>query len=405
MQKKCLILFSILLLLFPVSSFAATFTLPSSVTTIETESFSNTTSVDEIIVPEGTKRIDSHAFSGSSVRRLTLPSTITYIADDALDGCNIKEIICPPGSYAEHYCFEHNLLDQVPITYPTKSISVVCPWGAGGSSDATLRALSLCIEKELGYVLTIDNTTGDNGIIGHQTLADSNPDGHTIGLITSELSAYQHLGTSTLSFEDYTPLCMYSSEAAAIIVDTQWAEENEIINLDDFIQYCQTHPGEVQMGSLTSGSIWHIASGYLIDAADIELQITAYSNVPSALNASHAIVAPLSQARPWLNFSCICLGTMDTQRSSQFPDIPTCKEQGYDFVFGSFLGLALPKHVDARIHHILINACARAVTDVDFTRFMNNNGLNISYLDADDFTEFLAQRHEIVKNALDHLDL
>ena len=80
--------------------------------------------------------------------------------------------------------------------YPSKGISVICPWGAGGGTDAVLRAFCEAMGKDLGVTLTVDNRTGGGGIIGHQAIADAEPDGYTIGMITFELSTYKHLGTS-----------------------------------------------------------------------------------------------------------------------------------------------------------------------------------------------------------------
>ena len=74
--------------------------------------------------------------------------------------------------------------------YPTKGISVICPWGAGGGTDACLRAFCLALEKQLGVTLTVDNLTGAGGVIGHEAIADADPDGYSFGMVTFELSAY-----------------------------------------------------------------------------------------------------------------------------------------------------------------------------------------------------------------------
>ena len=157
--------------------------------------------------------------------------------------------------------------------YPTKGISVICPWGAGGGTDAVLRAFCEAMGKDLGVTLTVDNRTGGGGIIGHQAIADADPDGYTIGMITFELSTYTHLGTSTLTYEDYEPLCRVNTDAAAITVNADWAKANNITDLASFIDYCKAHPGEVQMGGSSNASVWHIAGGYLMNAAGIELQM------------------------------------------------------------------------------------------------------------------------------------
>ena len=114
--------------------------------------------------------------------------------------------------------------------YPTKGINVICPWGAGGGTDACLRAFSEALGKELGQTLTGDNQTGGGGILGHQAIADADPDGYTFGMITFELSTYDKLGTP-LSYENYDVLCRVNTDAAAVTVNAKWAKENGITDL------------------------------------------------------------------------------------------------------------------------------------------------------------------------------
>ena len=75
--------------------------------------------------------------------------------------------------------------------YPTKGISVICPWGAGGGTDSCLRAFCEALGKQLGVTLTVNNLTGASGVIGHEAIADADLDGYTMGMITFELAAYK----------------------------------------------------------------------------------------------------------------------------------------------------------------------------------------------------------------------
>ena len=280
--------------------------------------------------------------------------------------------------------------------YPSKGISVICPWGAGGGTDAVLRAFCEAMGKDLGVTLTVDNRTGGGGIIGHQAIADAEPDGYTIGMITFELSTYKHLGTSELTYEDYEPLCRVNTDAAAITVNAEWAKANNITDLAGFIDYCKAHPGEVQMGGSSNASVWHIAGGYLMNAADIELQMVTYQGV----------TVSLGEARNFIESGhLICLGVMDDQRNSLFPDVPTCKEQGYDIAYATQRGMAVPKGIDPAIKERLQAACAAAVEDPDFVTFMNNGGYTIAYQNAEEYTAFLAQSLTDVGEAMESLGL
>ena len=296
--------------------------------------------------------------------------------------------------------------------YPSKGISVICPWGAGGGTDAVLRAFCEAMGKDLGVTLTVDNRTGGGGIIGHQAIADAEADGYTIGMITFELSTYKHLGTSELTYEDYEPLCRVNTDAAAITVNAEWAKANNITDLAGFIDYCKAHPGEVQMGGSSNASVWHIAGGYLMNAADIDIKMITYADgAAGAVKAAaqqeiEGVTVSLAEARSFIESGdLICLGVMDSERNATFSDIPTCQEQGFDCVYATQRGLAFPKGVDEGIRAKMAEACAAAIADPDFVAQMASFGQAISYMDAEEYTAYLAQAAIDVPAAMEAVDL
>ena len=266
--------------------------------------------------------------------------------------------------------------------------------------------------KNLGVTLTVDNQTGGGGILGHQAIADANTDGYTIGMITFELATYKKLGTSELTWENYAPLCRVNTDAAAITVGAKWAASNGITDLPGFIDYCKAHPGEVQMGGSSNASVWHIAGGYLMGATGIEIQMITYQEgaATAVQNAAggfiQGVTVSLAEARSFIESGdLICLGVMDEERNPLFPDVPTCKEQGYDITYATQRGLAVPKGVDPAIKERLQAACAAAIEDPDFVTFMNNGGYTIAYQNAEEYTAFLAQSLTDVGEAMESLGL
>ena len=301
--------------------------------------------------------------------------------------------------------------------YPTKGISVICPWGAGGGTDACLRAFCAAMEKTLGQTLTVDNRTGGGGIIGHQAIADADPDGYTIGMITFELSVYKNQGTSDLTYESYEPLCRVNTDAAAVTVNAKWAEANGITDLKTFIEYAKAHPGEVRMGGSSNASVWHIAGGYLMSAADIELQMITYQE-GAALAVQNAaggfiegVTVSVAEARNFIESGdLICLGVMDTAPAKitigeEELVIPTCTEQGYDITYFTQRGMAVPKGVDPEVKATLVAACEAAIADPDFVSFMESNHQTIAYQNAEEYTAFLAQSLVDVGAAMEVLGL
>lgn len=282
--------------------------------------------------------------------------------------------------------------------YPEKGIYAINPWGAGGGTDNCLRAFCLALEKQLGQTITVDNLTGAGGVTGHEAIADADPDGYTIGMITWELSMYAPAEMSEYTYENYIPLCRVNTDAAAVTVNAKWAAENGVTDLATFIDYCKAHPGEVQMGGSSAGSVWHVAGGYLMTAADIEIKMIAYSDGAAAAVKAAAqgeitgVTVSAAEARSFIESGdLVMLGVMDDVRNAVFPDVPTCAEQGFDCFYATQRGMAVPLGTDEAIVAKLEAACKAAIEDPDFVETMANLGQKIDFQDSATYTEYLAQ--------------
>ena len=294
--------------------------------------------------------------------------------------------------------------------YPTKDIYVVCPWGAGGGTDACLRALCQAMSEELGVNLTVDNLTGGGGIIGHEAIANADKDGYNIGMITFELSTYPSLGTD-LSYENYDLIGRVNTDAAALSVNAKWAESNGISDLASFVEYAKANPG-IQLGGSANASVWHIAGGYLEEATGIDVEMITYQGgAADAVKAAasgeiQGVTVSLAEASSFLQSGdLICLGVMDSARNPKFADVATFQEQGVDVVYGTWRGMAAPKGLDEASLTVLREACAKACENATFVETMANLGQAISYQNADDFAAFLKDNAEAVQASMAALGL
>lgn len=91
----------------PAAFAASTLTLPTDTILIEEEAFYGDQSLKEVVLPEGIKRIENLGFAGSTVRKINLPKSLTYIADNAFEGCRLETISAEKGTYAYQWCREH----------------------------------------------------------------------------------------------------------------------------------------------------------------------------------------------------------------------------------------------------------------------------------------------------------
>jgi tripartite-type tricarboxylate transporter receptor subunit TctC len=104
--------------------------------------------------------------------------------------------------------------------YPTRPIQMICPWGAGGGTDATARIVAALMEKELGQPVNVVNRTGGSGVVGHTAIATAAPDGYTIGMLTVEISMMHWQGLTELAPKSYTPLALMNEDPPGIQVSS-----------------------------------------------------------------------------------------------------------------------------------------------------------------------------------------
>lgn len=282
--------------------------------------------------------------------------------------------------------------------YPSKGITMICPWGAGGGTDAVLRAICAAAEKQLGKTITVENKTGGSGAIGHAAIKDAKPDGYTVGMITFELNSLPQQNLIDFTYADYDPLIRVNADAATLTVKAD-APYNTV---QEFVDYCKANPGKVSIGNSAPGSVWHIGAGLLADKTGIEVKHISFEGAAGAVTALagghiEAVSVSLAEVKSQLDAGNVkVIGIMDEVRPKLYPDIKTFKEQGFDITYYTWRGLALPKGVDPAIKEVLVNAFKAAAQDPDFIETAQKMNLNIAYLGPEDFGAFLAQNFQDV---------
>ena len=104
-------------------------------------------------------------------------------------------------------------------SYPTRAVTFICPWPAGGTADMTMRVLAQIIGRELGQPVVVENRAGAAGMIGAKALAAAKPDGYTIGQLALSVTRFSQLGTVQIDpLKDYTFLGMASAQTFGIVV-------------------------------------------------------------------------------------------------------------------------------------------------------------------------------------------
>lgn len=294
---------------------------------------------------------------------------------------------------------------QAKVKFPEKPVTIICPWAAGGGTDAVARGLAKAAESHLGQPITVVNQTGGGGAVGHGAGVSAKNDGYTVTIITFELLSLPPQGLVPFTYKDFDLLMRVNMDPAALTVkaDAPWN------TVEDFLNAAKANPGGLKVGNSGPGSVWHIAAGLLEQKTGIKLTHVPYDGAAPAVAAlvgghiDAVTVSPAEVAGQVQAGNLKILGVMADQRVPQFPDVKTFKEQGIDVVFGTWRGLAVPKGTPEEIKKILADAFKAGYDEQSFQDFAKKAGLGLAYLPADEFREFLddqAVRVEEVMKAL-----
>ncbi len=281
--------------------------------------------------------------------------------------------------------------------YPTRPISFIVPWGAGGGTDAVGRMLATLIERDLGKPVNVMNRTGGNGVVGHAAIAGARADGYTIGLITSEIGMMHHQGLTRLSGASFTPLGLVNIDPAAI----QVRADAPYKSLKDLLDAVRAQPGKLKASGTGYGGSWHLSLYGLLLEQKIDPATVPF--VPSASNAAglldlvaggvHIIPGSHPEARALMEAGKVrSLAIMSDKPSALFPQVPTVKHAvGSHWISGVWRGVAAPRNVPEEVRTRLHAAVKKAYESTEFQDFMRERGFGAQWMEPRAFAQFMAK--------------
>jgi tripartite-type tricarboxylate transporter receptor subunit TctC len=284
--------------------------------------------------------------------------------------------------------------------YPTRPLTLIVPWAAGGGTDAIARVIGSLLEKDLGKPVNVVNRTGGSGVVGHQAIASAAPDGYTIGLLTSEIAMMHHQGLTTLTGESFAPLGLANFDAAAI----QVRADSPYKTLGDLMQAIRANPGKLKASGTAQGGIWHLALAGLLNEQQIPPGAVVW--VPSAGNAAalldlvaggvDLVAGSHPEGRSLIDAGKVrSLAILDEKPSSLYPDVPTAKQAiGSSWTLGTWRGIGAPKNLPGPIEERLRAAVKNACESQEYRDFMASRGFGVRWADPDEFAKLMSASDE-----------
>jgi len=280
--------------------------------------------------------------------------------------------------------------------YPTRPVTIICPWGAGGGTDATARIIAAVLEKDLGQPFNVVNRTGGSGVVGHSAIATAQPDGYTLGIITVEIAMMHHQGLTQLTPRDYTPLALMNEDPPGIQVKAD-SPYKDVKQLSDAIK--SNPPGTFKASGTGQGGIWHLALvGWLMAMGlkpDHVPWVPSNGAAPAmqdlAAGGVDIVTCSVPEAKAMIDAGkARSLAVMASKRNEAFPDVPTLQEvAGIDYSVGAWRGIAGPKGLPKEIATKLTAALKKVYDSQEFKDFMTSRGFGMVWGDAEQFAAFM----------------
>ncbi len=271
--------------------------------------------------------------------------------------------------------------------YPSRSITFICPWPAGGTADATMRALTAEAAKVLGQTIVFENRAGASGMIGTAAMLAAKPDGYTIGQVPFSVTRFSQLGTLK-----YDPLkdITYIARANGQTFGTATRADSPFKTIKDVVAAAKANPGKITYAHSGVAGQTHVGMEEFAMKAGISFNNVPYKGGADALQAllgGHVdLLADSSSWAPLVEAGKLrLLAVWGEQRLPRFPDAPTLRESGWDVVVNAPNGIGAPKGLDPAIHAKLREAFRQAAQSEAFRKACDRIDSPVLYLDADDY--------------------
>jgi tripartite-type tricarboxylate transporter receptor subunit TctC len=240
-------------------------------------------------------------------------------------------------------------------TYPTRTVSLIVPYPAGGSVDGVARIVAQSLAERLGRSVIVENRAGGaGGIVGANYVAKAAPDGYTL-LLTASIHVITPFLAKTVPYDvvkDFTPISLVA--AGPLIVST--APNVPATNLRDFFALVRKTPDKFTFATSSFGSAGHLAVELLKRDAGLDTLVIAYKGAGPMLTdvmsgQVQLIADPILSSLPLAQTGKIkALAVTSGKRVAAAPEIPTVAESGATgFDFLSWYGLWGPKGLPSDI--------------------------------------------------------
>lgn len=292
--------------------------------------------------------------------------------------------------------------------WPTRGITIICPWSAGGGSDTSIRMLVPYLEDELGVSVSVVNKTGAGGWMGWNDLLQSNPDGYTIAQVNTPTLYSGYLDPQQNRDENLDSFRFLANQVSDWGTMVIRKGDERFSTVEELLEYAKTNELLAADGGV--GTNKHMITASLCeeipDLKLVPIHQGGWSESYASLLGGHVDIGWGSVGEA---LSAYEAGEVDIlcvfapERSEFMPDVPTFNELelGFELLSPSDRGFALPAGVDDAVYDRLLEAFSNAIQNPQHIEDLGNMGLAVNFIGGTDYEEYVRDCEEDVMELAD----
>jgi len=292
--------------------------------------------------------------------------------------------------------------------FPTRPITFVVPYAVGGTVDMQLRALAAATEKHLGQTFVVENRPSSTGTLGPaQVAASAKPDGYTLTQIHTGVLRFPFMAKAPYDpAVDFTYIIGISGLTSGLVVrsDAPWK------TIEEFLADAKANPGKINYGAPAGATTPYIAMQQIARRRGIQwthVPFKSFAESSNALLGGH--IHAVSDAAGWAPFvnsgQLRLLVSYGSNRTRNWPEVPTLREVGIDVVANSAYGVAGPRGMNDRVVKILHDAFKKGMEEPTFVAVLKKLEQEPIYQSTEDYRAYIAQELIVQRQLVEELGL
>ncbi len=289
------------------------------------------------------------------------------------------------------------MLHAAGSTYPERPITLVVPFGPGGSVDLSARNLAAAMEKRLKQPVVVVNKPGASMTIGGYAVASAKPDGYTLGLLAASgciPEVFTYFYSAPYSSADFRPIC-----PVTVLVLTVTVKEDAPWNsLRELIEFARKNP-RMKYGHNGRSMVQYMAMATIAKVEKVDLVDVPFDGDPSQVTAllggNIPVITPtFSPISSLLGAKKVKVLAVLSQKADFLPDVPSIKELGYDVPAATWTGLFAPKGTPDDVIRRIYEVVQKIREEPDFQNSTKKLDLQVAHEDRASFEKSILQFKE-----------